>query len=842
MLLNLSATGKVTLILVILLAGVSPTYLVGQTVVHGKVTDALTFEPVVFANVIFKNTTIGVQTEFNGNFILSGKTTSDSITISFIGYETITLPIRPDTSQKIEVQLHPALYYLPEIKVTPGENPAHAILRKVWKSLEFNSIEKLSAYQYKNYSRSTVFIRKFGGKADEKRVLKPFEPEFKEYALKTGEDNIPAIPSYFTESLSENYYLTSPKRNYTSIIATNSNGIAFEKTDLIAQLVSKQENFHFNANQVIIVNKSFVSPISRFGLFYYKYYLVDSLLIDNKYYCYEINVVPKREEDPCFHGTIWVNDTTWALKRISVEITKKAEINFIKRLKIQQDYEVVAPGAWFPVKTRFMADAVNIFVTNYSEKTDIVTNQPFDLDFYSSELKINFEARNFSQEYWDLNRVNSLDATDTLALQRIDSLANNKKIRNTAKLIEASIRGYYTLGWFEAGPYLLIYNYNDVEGSRFRLGGRTNESFSRTIIMESYLAYGTRDRQLKGSFQSEFILSKEHWTKTGFQYREDVENLGSIDEFYSGSSFLTFATTFGGSDKMDKSRVVRVWMETDLQKGLTGKIVLTNKTFEPVSPDFYFGWYTDKAKTNVSSDFKITELTFILRYQPKATYVLDGVRRYPVNFNRYPVFSLGYFRGFEDLFKSDFSYRKVIANISHDANIGGIGTIGYDLRFTKIFDQLPYPNLITLAGNQTIFRSDRTYNQMKYGEFVLDEALEVFVGYHMNGLILNKIPLLKKLEWRTVITAHAAFGSFNEKKNGIYDPLNNPDGILSDSINGNPLTPFNTLTYDKPYIELSYGIENIFRFLRVDLVHRLSWLENPGTQRFAITASGVFRF
>lgn len=842
MLSHLRATGKVTLVLVILLTGITPFSLAGQTVVHGKVTDALTFEPIVFANVIFKNTTIGVQTEFNGNFILSGVTTSDSVTISFIGYETKTIEVRLDTIQKIDVQLNPALYSLPEIRVTPGENPAHAILRKIWNSMESNSIDRLSSYQYKNYSRSTVYFRKFGDKPDEKRVLKPFEQEFMEYAMKTGEDNIPAIPSYLTESISEEYYLKSPKRKFTSIKATNSRGIAFENTDLVAQLVNKQENIYFNDNNVIIVDKSFVSPVSRLGLMYYRYYLVDSLYIDNKYYCYEINVVPRREEDPCFHGTIWVNDTTWALKRISVEVTKKAEVNFIQRLKIQQDYELISPGAWFPVKTRIMADAVNVFVTNYSEKSDIVANQPFDLDFYGSELKLNFAARDYSQDYWEINRPDSLDATDKLASQMIDSLAKNKKITNTAKLIEASIRGYYNLGWFEVGPYLLAYNYNDVEGSRFRVGGRTNESFSNTVIMEGYLAYGTRDRQFKGSVQSEFIIAKEYWTKIGFQYRDDVENLGSLDEFYSGSSFLTFATTFGGSDKMDKSRVLRVWMETDLLKGLTGKIVLTSKTFEPVSPDFYFGWYTDDARTTVSSDFKTSELAFIMRYQPRATYVLDGVRRFPVNFNKYPVLRIGYFRGFEDLFEGDFGYRKIIADISHDLNLGGIGTLGYDLRFTKIFDQLPYPILITLAGNQTIFRSDRTYNQMNYGEFVLDEAFEVFVAYHMNGLILNKIPLLKKLEWRTVITAHAAFGSFDEKKNGIYDPLNNPDGILADSIDGNPLTPFNTLAYDKPYAELSYGIENIFRFLRVDLVHRLSWLENPGTQRFAITVSGVFRF
>lgn len=832
--------------LVCILTQISFVFLEGQTVVQGKVTDAQTFEPVVFANVIFKGTVIGVKTDFAGNFTLSGKTLGDSVSVSFIGYETKTVGIRPGTVQTIDIQLHPALYTLQEVKITPGENPAHILLRKVWKNSEKNNIEKLTSYQYENYSRSTVYLRKFSNKPDEERTFKPFSKEFNKYSVKTGEENIPALPSYITESLSDNYYLKSPKREFIHVKATHSDGIAFENTDLVAQLVTKQENFYFPDNNVIIIDKSFISPVSRFGLLYYKYYIVDTVLLDNKYYCYEVNVVPKREEDPVFHGTIWINDTTFALKRISVEVGKKADINFIQRIKIQQDYEPADSGAWFPVKTRFMADAVNIFATNYSQKSRIIVNNTFDPGFYNSELKVNFNSRDFNQDYWNSNRSNTLEQIDSLAFQRIDTLKKNNKVRITAKLIEASIKGYYNFGWFEGGPWLMIYNHNDVEGNRFRIGGRTNIVFSKKLILEGYLAYGTRDNRFKGSIQSELFLSKEHWTKFGIQYRDDIENAGSLDEFYSQSSFLTFATSFGGSDKMDRSKVIRSWIESDIFKGMSGKLIFTRKTFNPVSPDFYFAWFTDQGplKTNLSASYITSEVGGILRYQPKATYVLDGVRRFPVNFNKFPVFTFEYFRGIKGVLNSDFSYNKLVADIYHNFNFGGLGSIEYNLTFTKLYDQLPYPLLITLAGNQSFFRTNRTYNLMNYGEFVLDEALELFMSYHMNGLIFNKIPLIKKLQWRTVVTGHAAFGSFDDKKNGFYDPDNNPTGILADSINGNPTTTFNIkkLSYDKPYIELSYGIENIFKFLRIDLIHRLTYLENTDAHRFAVKISGVFRF
>jgi hypothetical protein len=819
-----------------------PAFVSGQTTVKGRVTDAGTFEPVIFANVIFKGTFIGVKTDFDGNFTLSGTTGSDSIIISFIGYETRAIGIKHGISQNLDVQLHPALYTLSEVRITPGENPAHILLRKVWEKSDFNSIEKLSAYQYENYSRSTVFLRKFGSKSDEERKFTLFAREFDEYSVNTGDEGIPALPSYITESLSDNYYLKSPKSEFIHIKATNSDGIAFENTDLVAQLVTKQENFYFPDNTVKIVDKSFISPLSRFGLLYYKYYIVDSILLDNKYYCYEIRVIPKRAEDPVFRGSIWINDTTFALKRISVEVDRKAELNFIQRIKIQQDYEPAGTGAWFPVRTRFMADAENIFVTNFSHITDIVVNQPFDLGFYSSEMKVSSDSREYNQEFWNSNRTNSFDHIDSLAVLQIDSLKNNHKVRVSAKLVEASVKGYYNFGWFEGGPWIMLYNHNTVEGSRFRIGGRTNSGFSKRVILEGYLAYGIRDNKFKGSLQSELFLSREHWSKFGLQYRDDIENTGAIDEFYSGSSFLTFATSFGGSDMMNRSRVMRTWLESDIFRGMTGKLVFTQRKFAPVGNGIYPAWYSDQIKTRISTTFITSELGLILRYQPKAVYVVDGVRRFPVNFNKYPVFSFQYFKGYKDIFGGDYDYEKFIIGVSEHFNMGGLGSFEYDFSFTKIPGQLPWPLLITLAGNESFFRTSRTYNLMNYGEFVLDEALELFASYHMNGIILNKIPLIKSLQWRTVVSGRAAFGSFDVKKNGFFDPINNPGGILFSLPGIEPPSVFNTISYDKPYAELSYGIENIFRFIRVDLVHRLTYLENPDAHRFGVRVSGEFRF
>ena len=818
-----------------------PVVLAAQTVVKGRVTDSETFEPVVFANVIFKGTSIGAKTDFDGRFNISTSSSGDSIVVSFIGYDNKTIGIKPGIQQELDIQLHPALYSLNEVLVRPGENPAHVLLRKVWKNSEVNNTEKLASYNYTNYSRSTVYIRKFGDKSDDERRLRIFASEYDKYSISTGEEGIPALPSFMTETVSDHYFLKNPERKYNYIRATTSDGIAFENSDLVAQLVNRQEDFYFPKNTVKIIDKSFISPLSRFGIAWYNYTIADTVLIDNKYYCFEIRFTPRRQEDPVFHGSFWINDTTYALKRISVEVSGKAELNFIQRIKIQQDYLPESGGAWFAVRTRFMADAINIFITNYSEKTDIRSDRPPDPVFFGSELKIDPGARNDDPGYWMNMRSGSLDHIDSLASRNIKALKQQPKIRVSAKLVESSVKGYYNFGSFEAGPWIMLYRNNPVEGHRFRAGGRTNSKFSSNVFVEGYLAYGTADKKLKGSLQGELILSKERWTRAGLQYRDDVENTGAADGFFSGNSFLTVASSFGGSEVLNRSVVMRGWLETDIFKGLTGKLVFTRRLFEPAGDSIQASWFTDPSKTTISDSFTTSEVGLLLRYQPKAVYVTDGIRRFPVNFNNSPEFTLQYFRGYEGIFGGDYDYEKFSASLSQAFNAGGMGRMEYELKFTKVYGQLPYPLLVTLAGNSSVFWSSRTYNLMRPGEFVADEALELYGSYHMNGLLLNRIPLIKKLQWRSVISAHAAFGALSDKNN-FYDPINNHDGILSREGGAVTASQFKTLSYDKPYVEISYGIENIFRILRVDLVQRLTWLDQTTVKPLGVRISGVFRF
>jgi len=815
-----------------------------NTFIKGRVTDATTLEPVAFANVYFKTTTIGTTTDFEGYYELKCDAPSDSLTVSFVGYNTLTKAITQGVSQNLNFQLHPSMIGLTEVIIRPGENPAITLLKKVWANKDLHNINGLDAFSYDSYTKTQVYLRRLFKKQAAKDTAAG--GIFNNFSVVAEESAMPALPVYMSEVFSKNYSLRFPEREKVIIKAAQTNSLADIETGMLTQLVQKNTTYNFNENFVRILDKNFVSPISTAGQFYYKYYLVDSLYIDGRY-CYEIRVVPKRQEELTFSGTIWINDTTYALKRVSVEVGKGANLNFVERIKIQQDLEPSpSSDAWYPHKTRILADAINIFISANIVNTAF-KEERHPLSFYDKELEVADTAYSVSKATWESLRPLMPDSIDKETLGHIDNLKTIGRVRFLTALVNMSIKGYVNLGKIEVGPYLLLYKNNPVEGHRFRMGYRTNSALSEKWMSKGFLAYGTKDEKFKYNAQLERFLSRKHWTKIGVQYSEDVENLGAMDEFYSSSAFLSFASSFGGADKLNSIKVGRLWLETDIFRGFTQKIVFKNKYYVPLSPDYYFAYYTNKEKTLTGSDITVSELTLSSTYQPKATFIVDKNERFPVAIRKAPAFTFNYTRGFKDVLGGNFNYHKASLGVKHNILLGSLGAFTYDATLSKCFSPLPYPLLTLFAANESFFRSERTFNLMRYGEFIADASAEVFLTYRQDGFIFDKLPLIKKLRLRSVAGANIAYGSFDEKRNGIYDAQTNPEGILSaHDAKGNPITHFNTLDKNKPYVEVSYGIENIVRVIRVDAIHRLSYLsanqEGEKPPKFGIKVSAVFRF
>src|ERR1017187_3951314 len=331
-----------------------------RTVITGKVTDATTGEAIPYAKVYFKHLKVGANTSFEGTYSISTPNAEDSLTVEYLGYIAKSKFVKKGQVQVINFQLESSEMQVGEVVIHPGENPAWRILRGVWAHRKENDKMALTAYKYQSYSKVELSATNISDKFKNSALMKPFRNIFDSLKMVSGEDGKTLIPFFISESVSDINYLKNPELKTEHIKGSKLSGVGLDDGSLVSQVVgSSLQDYNFYQNQVLIINKVFISPIAVGSLPIYRYYLIDSMVIDGKY-CYKIEFKPKEDKDLAFTGTMWINDTTFALKRIIIEVNKKANINFIRTLHIQQDLVRTSAGPWLVAKERITIDVSEI--------------------------------------------------------------------------------------------------------------------------------------------------------------------------------------------------------------------------------------------------------------------------------------------------------------------------------------------------------------------------------------------------------------------------------------------------------------------------------------------------
>jgi len=818
-----------------------------QTIVSGKVTDATTGEPIPYAKVYYKNSHLGATTSFEGFYSIKSSQADDSLTVEYLGYTPKSKHIKKGQTQVVNFQIESSETQMGEVTIHPGENPAWRILRAVWAHKSKNDKTYLTAYQYKSYSKIELSATNISDKFKNSTLMKPFKNIFDSLKMISGDDGKTIIPFFISESFSDIYYLKNPELKSEHIRASKLSGVGLEDGSLVSQLMgSSLQDYNFYDNWVQIIDKGFISPIADGGLAFYRYYLIDSMVIDGKY-CYKIEFKPKLDKDLAFTGTMWINDTSFALKRIIVAVDKKANINFIRTLHIQQDLVPTTAGPWLVAKERITVDVSEIAGKTfgvlgklYIANTDIIVNKPQKLKTYEEKIIQDDSALQQKDGYWDKTRPDSLTKEDKTILHIIDTIKRMPAIKTVADIAEVVINGYYTVNKVDIGPYIYALGTNVVEGYRFRLGFRTNEDFSKLWIFKAYAAVGTQDwasNGLKYSVSAEHFLSREYWTKIGVQNEYDVAGLGVADDFFEDNTLLTESAQLGLLTRLDVVHLYRIWFESDIVQGFNIRAYFVQKSLWPRG-DYTFYYYPNPQNTSiVMQNITTSEVDIEARIAFKETYIINGNRRANIGFEPAPIILIQYSRGIKNLFGGDYNYNKLIVSLEQTVKMGTFGHADYYIAGQKIFNTLPYPLLTVEPGNPTIFRTYETFNMMNFFEFVTDQSLTAFYTQHLDGIFFNRIPLLKKLKWREVVGIKAVWGSISPQND-----INNPASIQYAHDGGKYASSnFYTFLPNKPYAEVSYGVENIFRFFRIDFLQRLNYLEH-GAPQFGVKGSFYFAF
>ncbi len=806
--------------------------------VQGKVTDAGSGDPIPFATLLLNGTSVGVTTDFDGNFTLHTSAKADSIIVTSVGYKPRTKAVKPG-QQVINFQLEEEIKSLKEVAFVAGENPAFEILRRVVQNKEHNDKRKLSAYEYEVYTKTEVDINQISDKLRKRKTMRKITQVLDSIDRVVGVDGKPILPLSITESTSKFYYRSAPVLKTEMILNTKISGVGFTDGSTVNQVIgSSFQEYNFYQNWLNILAKNFVSPIADGWRIYYDYDLIDSLYVENDY-CYRMDFFPRSPAELAFSGTMWITKNEYALKQIDASVEKRANINFIDKIQIQQELTPTTSGAWIPKKNRVLVNvselsknSAGLLAKFYSSNKNIVVNQPHESAFYDKLIQVKEDAQAIqSDKFWDSLRHEPLSNTEKNVYKMIDTLKNIPVVKTYTDVFKVVVEGYYNFGKVEVGPYLRSIASNTVEGLRLQLGFRTNVDFSKKMVYSGMLAYGFQDEKLKFSFSTKKILSRKHWTTLNFRVRKDIVRLGVDEEAVRTSPLFIGAAQWGRFHRAYYYREGFASFNREFMRGVSGRVAFRHWTFDPT---YAFGFQQNPSDINspILDQFKTSEVFAEARYAHNEAFIQNGNERISLGTGNWPALTFRYAHGIKGVLGSDFNYDKVLLNIQQRLNMGPLGAAYVSIDGEYIYNDLPYPLLSVHMGNQAPVYSAYTFNLMNYGEFVSDKSVSMHYRQYFEGLIVNRIPLMNRLKWRLIGTANIIYGSLR----------NSNQALIADSTpNGDPTLKTGFFTPGKPYVELGYGVENIFKFFRVDFVHRLNYLDGSDVRKFGVLLTMQFR-
>jgi hypothetical protein len=812
--------------------------LLGQTKVGGKVVDDFG-DPVAFANVIFKNSKEGVITDENGNFYFESKENYSTLLVSFVGYQTKEIKLKPGLNTGLKIEL---VYgtELKEVVVYTGKtskknNPALDILRKIWERRRKNGLKMFKQYEYEKYEKVEFDLNTIDSAFMNSKVFKGMEFVFDQIDTSHISGKT-FLPIFINETLSDVYGDNEAKKTKEILKANKNSGLGTGDgvNTFIKDLYADYDIYD---NYLKFFDKDFVSPLSRTGINVYNYVLNDSMFIDNKW-CYNIVYYPRRKNELTFKGDFWVNDTTFAVKKINLEASKSANINWVKEIYIEQEYEVLNDSV-FLLKRDYMMSDFSFSKKEeskgvYGKRTTLAKNHKFDIKkdekFYKEE--VNFydnSVFNRPEEYWQANRFEELNENEAGIYKMLDTLKEVPRFKQMYDLATILASGYIEVPkyHFDYGPIFSSIGFNDVEGWRLRAGGRTYFGPHDTWRIQGYTAYGFQDHQFKYGISGKWMVNNKKRIILSAGNRRDVEQIGVslttsndvLGRSFASSSFFSS----GVNNKLTSVNLTTFGFEIEPKKNLTFQANLSYRTLKSASSQFSLDYYTDDTYTTTKSDVTQSEINLVAEYTPGRKTVGYGVERLDVDFNYARIF-LSYSRGFKGVIDSDFQYDKLQFFYRQPVLIGGFGRLFSTLELGKTFGQVPLGLMGVIPGNQSYFIIDNTYNLLDYYDFVADEYASLHFEHHFNGRLFSRVPLLRKLNWREIIGIKGVYGTVSDENRFI-----NASGLV----------------YRAPediYWEYHAGVGNIFKVLRIDFAWRGSYLDIPDANKFTVKASFGFYF
>ena len=821
-----------------------------EAIIRGMVTDSISGEGLPYASLVFKGTTTGTATDLDGHFNLPRPHQTQTLEVSYLGYNTQQITVTPSHQGSLDITLSPIGITLQEVTVKPKkekyskkDNPAVRFVKQMIERRDSHTPHNKDYYQYDQYEKMLLGLNEFERKPkkDGKKGKFDFLNEFVD-TLETGTTILPVLEK---EKIATVFYRKEPKSEKRVIRGQQSSGVdEMLSQDGVQQFLEEVfKDVDIFQNNIPLFLQRFVSPLSTIGPNYYKYYLLDTLTIDHQP-CVDLGFVPFNSETFGFTGHLYVTlDSTYFVKRAVLNVPKDINLNFVSQMTIEQTFRRTEDNTRLITKDditvhfKLTEDSKGMYARRLNKYTNHTFNEPESghhlRAFAQSQPVITLEdAFHRPESFWEKERPKEAERKNKKSLKEMmTELRSVPLFYYTEKAISILFSGYVQThpevqkSKFEVGPMNSSIGGNDLEGFRLRAGGGTTPAFNKHWFLEGYTAYGLGDHKLKYDLAVEYSFNERkqylkefprHSIRLGYMY--DVYKLG---EQYMNTGKDNFLLSIKRMNELRATyqRQAELNYLKEHYNGISYGVNLKHRREYATKYAFFPVSHYDMA---------LMELNF--RYGKDEKFFQTRNHRIPITFDAW-IFHFKHTMAKKGFLGSDYDYHRTDIGVQKRIWFSAFGYLDAIVKAGKVWSEVPYPLLILPNANMSYTIQPETYTNMNPLEFINDEYASWDLTYYMNGNLLNRIPLIKKLRWREVFCFRGLWGNLTDKNN----PSSNSKGLFA----------FPEGTYQmgkKPYMEASIGIENIFNAIRVDYVWRLNYLDHPGIQKNGIRATIMLSF
>ena len=841
---------------VVALLLVSTLQLMAQQKITGRVIDEDGFA-VSYASVQYRGHKIAVSSDSQGKFSIE-KHPGWVLTVSALSYKSQTISVN-EKMDFIEVKLKDDSHKLNEVvvktkrgKYSRKDNPAVELMRRVIAAKKKTDLSNHDYYQYDKYQKITLALNdlkkeQLEGKFFSKRQYLLDQVETSPYNGKL------TLPVSIDETVSQHIYRKDPKTEKDIIKGQQSNGIGqVIQTGEILNTALKDAftDVDIYDDYVRLLQYPFPSPIGRTGISFYHYYIEDTVYVERDL-CYHLQFIPANSQDFGFRGELYVlADSSLHVKKCNLYMPHNTDVNYVKNMKIEQEYTRLDNGEWVLSKDDMIAELhVNsvlqdLLVVRNTRLTDYAFDElPKILFKGKAKVRHDMDAMNRDEAYWNKYRQVDLTKSESSMDSFIHRMENSKGFKYIIFFVKALMENYVEIGGgtdgkkskFDLGPVNTYISKNFVDGIRLRLAGRTMAALNPHFFWDGYAAYGTKSNDWYTGNIFTYSLNKKKNSPFEFPMRNltfevarDVTSPSDENLLHNKDNFfMTFRAATQDEMFLYHRQKLAFTYETDW--GFRFNTSLRFQSNRTVGNLHYYHLDGTEVKK-----IRMTDLNVGINYNPGVTYVNTKQQRLPINLDS-PEIGLSHTMGFRGFMGGQYHSNITKLSIYKRQWLGSWGYLDFHAIGQAQWNKVPFPMLILPPINLSYFEQETTISLMKDWEFLNDRQVFWALSWDMNGKLLNRIPLIKKLKWREWFAIKGVWGHLTDKNNP-YLEKNQGDGRLFKF-------PKNShVMNDTPYWECVAGVHNIFKFFSVEYVRRLTYLNNNNIDKWGIRFGFMMSF